>query len=125
MSDSYQMLVDVEATPSHAEEIARTVLDHFRKIGLIAGEENSDCVLGGTGYRPGPAVPDLYELGNREYPFWELVNCGVEPHVGRGFNRCAIGPSCEGFVCPTCKAEIEPFASSFDDAIGQAISAGL
>jgi hypothetical protein len=36
MSDSFEMLVDVEATPQQAEGVAREVLGRFRKMGLIA-----------------------------------------------------------------------------------------
>lgn len=121
MSDNFEMLVDVEATPKHAEGIARAVLGRFRELGLITGRANSECVLGGTGYRPGPAVASSYKLRKRECRFWELVTCGVEPQVGRAFNEWALGPSCEGFVCPACGARIEPFGDSFMDAIEKAI----
>jgi hypothetical protein len=121
MSDHFEMLVDVEATLHQADGVARAVLERFRKLGLITGKANSDCVLGGTGYRPGPAVADLYKLRKRECRFWELVTCGVEPHVGRAFNEWALGPSCEGFKCPACGAEIEPFGDAFGHAISKAI----
>jgi hypothetical protein len=121
MSDNFEMLVDVDATPSQADEVARAVLDRFRNLGLITGDANPDCVLGGTGYRPGHAVAELYKRRKREGRFWELVTCGVEPHVGRGFNEWALGPSCEGFVCPACGAGIEPFDDAFADAIGKAV----
>lgn len=121
MSDSFEMLVDVDATPSEADAVARAVLDRFRKLGLITGRANSGCVLEGIGYRPGPAVADSYKLGKRECRFWDLVTCGVEPGVGRSFNECALGPSCEGFTCPACAGNIEPFDDAFGDAIGKAI----
>src|SRR5262249_6007545 len=121
MSDSFEMLVDVDATPSQADEVARAVLDRFRDLGLITGDANPDCVLGGVGYRAGQAVAELYKRRKREIRFWELVTCGVEPHVGRGFNEWALGPSCEGFGCPACGAGIEPFDDAFGDAIGKAV----
>jgi hypothetical protein len=121
MSDNFHMLVDVDATPGEADGVARAVLDRFRKLGLITGRANPDCVLGGTGYRPGPAVAASYKLGKRECRFWELVTCGVEPKVGRSFNEWAVGPSCEGFNCPACGADIEPFGDAFGDAIGKAV----
>jgi hypothetical protein len=67
MSDNFEMLVDVDATPQQAEGVSRAVLDRFRKLGLITGKLNSDCVLGGKGYRPGPAVADSYKLQKRQY----------------------------------------------------------
>lgn len=121
MSDNFEMLVDVDATPSQANAVARAVLDRFRHLGLITGKANPDCVLGNTGYRPGPAVASMYKLSKGESRFWELVTCGVEPRVGRAFNEWALGPSCEGFTCPMCGAEIEPDGAAFGDAIGTAV----
>lgn len=121
MSDNFEMLVDVDAMPGQADGVARAVLDRFRDLGLITGDANPDCVLGGTGYRPGHAVAELYNRRKREVRFWELVTCGVEPNVGRGFNEWALGPSCEGFVCPACGAGIEPFDVALTDAIGEAV----
>lgn len=121
MSDNFQMLVDVDATPGEADGVARSVLRLFRQLGLITGEANPDCVLGGTGYRPGPAVADAYILRRRDLRFWELRTSGVEPKVGRSFNDWALGPSCEGFTCPACAAVIEPFGDPFMDAIFKAV----
>lgn len=121
MSDRFEMLIDVEATPSEAEVVAGAVLARFRELGLITGSATPDCVLGGTGYRPGPAVADSYQLGDDEHPFWKLVTCGVEPQVGRSFNEWALGASFEGFVCSACHADIDPFDEAFGEAISQAI----
>jgi hypothetical protein len=121
MSDNFEMLVDVDATAEEAEDVSRTVLNRLRKLGLIIGKATGHCVLGGKGYRPGPAVADSYKLRKRESRFWELVTCGVEPRVGRGFNEWALGPVCEGFTCSACGAEIEPFGDEFGNAVGIAI----
>jgi hypothetical protein len=122
MSDTFEMLVDIDATPSQADGVVRAVLERFRNLGLIAGDANPDCVLGGIGYRPGPAVAELYQRQKREGRFWELVTCGVEPHVGRAFNEWALGPACEGFVCPACGAHIEPFGNALGDEMATAAS---
>src|SRR5207253_540544 len=97
MSDHFEMLVDVDVTAEEAEGVSRAVLHRFRKLGLITGRANGACVLGGKGYRPGPAVAGLYKLRKQECRFWELTTCGIEPRVGRGFNEWALGPVCEGF----------------------------
>jgi hypothetical protein len=97
MSDNFEMLIDVDTTAEEAEGALRAVLRQFRKLGLIIGKPTSDCALGGKGYRPGPAVSKSYKLEKRECRFWELVTCGMEPHVGRGFNEWALGPACEGW----------------------------
>src|SRR4051812_47379131 len=121
MSDYIEMLVDVDVTAEEAAKVSRAVLGRFRKLGLITGKPNSECVLGGKGYRPGPAVARLYKPSKRELLFWELLTCGVEPQVGRGLNLYAFGPCCDGFVCPACAAEIEPFDEAFSKAAGKAI----
>jgi len=121
------MLVDTDATIAEASRLSRAVLLQFRRRGLIAGRASSKCVLGGKGFRPGPAIAELYKLGTfgkgrREHPFWEWMICGVEPRVGRGFNEWALGPVCEGFTCPACGTQTGPFTSEFSDALGKAIN---
>jgi hypothetical protein len=125
MSDNFEMLVDVDASAEEAESVSGAVLGQFRATGLITGEANDECVLGGKGYRPGPAVADLYKLQKHGHPFWELVTCGVEPQVGRGFNAWALGPVFQGFFCPSCAAEVEPFGDEMGDSVGKAISEWL
>jgi hypothetical protein len=116
MSDYYQILVDVDADEVEAKSIATNVLKRFRAAGLIASRPNGHCVLGGTGYPPGPKMPKLYELeyGSR---FWELATNGVEVRIGRGFNESALGPACDGFRCPSCGTEFDPFASELGTTI--------
>lgn len=119
MSDNFEMLVDVDAAAEEAKDVARAVLDRFRKLGWITGQADSECVLGGEGYRPEPAIADWYKLPKREYPFWKLHTCGVEPRVGREFNAWALGPVFQGFICPSCAAE---FGDELGDSVGDAIS---
>jgi hypothetical protein len=118
MSDNFEMLVDVEATIEEADRTSRSVLERFRSLGLITDVADSDCTLGGIGYRPGPAIADLYVIHGRELEFWTLVNCGVEPHVGRGFNEWALGPVFQGFTCFWCGATIE---AMLDDEFGDSV----
>lgn len=125
MSDSFEMLVDADANAVEAEYISRAVLDRFRELGLITGEPRGDCVLGETGYRPGPVVAKSYKLGKRECRFWELNTCGVEPRVSRGFNEWSLGPVCEGFTCSSCGADIEPFGEMFGDTFGDSIASAI
>src|SRR5262249_34849580 len=97
--------------------LSRGVLNCFRELGLIGGSANRDCALGGLAYRPGKGVPKSYKVGEREFPFWELATCGVEPVVGRGCNWWALGPCWEGVVCPSCGTHYE----QFDDPICNAL----
>ncbi len=121
MSDHFEMLVDADVTIEQAEEVKLRVLDRFRELEIIAGEVNEECVLGGEGYRPGSAVSRLYTLGNQEYPFWDLLTCGVETNVARQFNYWAYGPSCEGYSCPCCEAEFEPHDEDLQETLAAAI----
>jgi hypothetical protein len=119
MSDNFQMLVDVETTAEEAEGLSHSVLDRFRKRGLITGMEISGCVLGGMGYMPGPAVADSYQPGRHEGRFWELRTCGVESKSGRNFNFWALGPVGEGFTCSECGTYME--RNEFGDSFGKAV----
>src|SRR5215471_529768 len=120
MSDSFEMLVDTDATVEEAEAVLRAILDRFRKLGLITGKLNKGCVLGGKGYRPGPAIAELYKLRKGEYPFWELVTSGVEPQTGRDLNEWALGEVCEGISCSSCGSLIQPFDEPFATAVARA-----
>src|SRR5262249_52054482 len=122
MSDNFEMLVDADATLEEANVQSNAVLGRLRKMGLITGVANDHCVLGGEGYRPGPAVPDLYVLGENECEFWQLRTNGVEPKVGRHFNVWALGPVFQGLTCPACGAYFETYEDAFDAIkIGSAV----
>ena len=126
MSDNFEMLVDVDATSRDSDQLASTVVDRLRNLGLISGSLNRDCVLGTMGYRTGPAVPDSYEqLAFPENRFWELRTCGVEPKTGKGFTMWALGPVCEGFTCTSCRSHVEPFGDELGDSVGEAINEWL
>ena len=96
MSDCFQMLVDADVSIDRAKDTSRAVVAEFRRRGLITGRASGDCVLGGKGYHPGPSVPAFCAIRKGECRFWELVTCGVQVTVGRGFNDWALGPACEG-----------------------------
>ncbi len=121
MSDGFEMIVDSDVTIEEAAIVAESVLALLRAQGLVAGEANAHCVLAGSGYQPGPALSKAYIPEAHEPPFWRLTTCGVEPRVGRDFNQWALGPSCEGFTCPTCEARFEPDDEDLDPAVAEAI----
>jgi hypothetical protein len=120
MGERFVMLVDADVEIDEAEEVAERVLCRFRKLGLITGEANPDCVLGGVGYHPGPAVSEVYQPGEDEFRFWELRSCGVQAQVGREFNYWALGPCCVGTACPKCNTEFEPDDDRLDDRLFEA-----
>jgi hypothetical protein len=122
MSQGFQMLVDQDVKAGEASDLLARVLHRYREERLIMGEANAACVLGGEGYRPGPAIRKVYKLKESEIPFWELNTCGIEPQVGRQFNYWAYGPSCEGFSCPLCEAEYAPGDERVSDRLSDAVS---
>jgi hypothetical protein len=121
MSDNFQMLVDPDATLEEANQLRDAVLNRFREMRLITGTATGECVLGGKGYRLGPAVPKLYILKRNECAFWELTASGVEPKVGRHFNIWAVGPDFQGLTCPKCDGQFEALDDAFKDVFGQAL----
>jgi hypothetical protein len=112
LSDHFDMLVVSDVTVADAEQVSRRVIAGFLEQGLIAGHATPDCTLGKAGYRPGPAVTrlEVYKPESGDDQFWNLLTCGLEPRIGRGFNDLALGSVCEGMGCPTCGAVFEPGA---------------
>jgi hypothetical protein len=53
MGDWFQTIVDIDATPQQAPELAAAVLDWFVERGVVLAER-TDCVLGGNGHAAGP-----------------------------------------------------------------------
>jgi hypothetical protein len=121
MSDIFEMLVDPEVTLGQADMTKKRVLALLHEHELIAREPDMECAQGSLGYRPGPAVHEVYELPENELPFWDHITCGVELRVGRDFNHWAYGPSCEGYSCPRCNQEFEPDNEDLADVLSEAI----
>lgn len=70
MGDHFVMLVDEDVTLEEAPDVSRRVIEKFHEMGLILGEAYADRVLHGEGFPPGPAIPSLYKLSERESGFW-------------------------------------------------------
>jgi len=125
MSDSFEMLVDVDVSAGDAQSLSAKVIDALVDRGLVVATANEDCVLGGMGYPVGPKIKRAYILSQGEGAFWELTTSGVEPTVRRGFNDLALGPVCEGLICPQCRAQFMPFegdlAAGFGDQFAKSI----
>ena len=108
MSDSYEALVDCDATLHEAKALAPRIIEVLSKEGLIIPEASPDCVFDGEGYPAGPRCADAYTVvddgdlyGNR---FWTLTSSGVEIHAEPwvnvwGFTQFA------GASCPRCNRE--------------------
>src|SRR5262245_19098396 len=122
MSDSFEMLVDVDVVLDDASQACEAIVKWLRDRDLIEGELNEACVLGGLGFCPGKAVSTAYRLGERECAFWELITCSVEPRSGRDFNEMAFG---DWFSCPSCQSRINASDAAFYDAAANAVGEWL
>ena len=122
MSDSFEMLVDIDVRLRDADVVSQTVVDRLRASGLIVGEATEDCVLGGVGYKPCQLISALYTPTSLEHAFWELRTCGVQLKVRRQFNFSAFGPAFESLTCSGCGTKTPEPDDSFMDAFGNALS---
>jgi hypothetical protein len=118
MSDSFQLLVDVDAILEEAPFLAESVVNRLDQLGLIVGPLDSECVLGGVGYRPGARAAKLYRPSPREGRFWELKTCGVEPITKRSFNEWM---QCDYLECHACRPKFEPFCEELGNRVVIAI----
>ncbi len=60
MGDSYQIIVDRDISADEALGLAERTRDWLVERGIIQSTL-SDCILGGPGYRPGPAYAETLE----------------------------------------------------------------
>lgn len=61
MGDSYEAVVDAEATPETAAGLGQRVVERLSGEGIILPSLDPDSVLGDKGgYRPGHRIDDLY-----------------------------------------------------------------
>jgi hypothetical protein len=121
MSDSYEALVDCDATPAQAAELARDAVAILSTGGLIVPSLSSDCVLEGVGYPAGPKCGDVYTVedngdlrGNR---FWTLKTSGVEVHATPWVNLWGF-TQFSGAICPRCGRDR---AEDFLDDVGNLV----
>jgi hypothetical protein len=121
MSDSYEALVDCDATLEQAKRLAHEVVGALSKAGLIIPTLSSECVLGGAGYPAGAGCASAYEveddgelLGNR---FWTLKTNGVEIHTTPWVNVWGFTQFASA-TCPRCGREHE---EEFLDEVGNVV----
>jgi hypothetical protein len=129
MSDTYQTIVDADATAEKAADLAAGVVETFQRRDIIAGER-TDCVLGsadGTGYPPGPNYEDAIEphvhsdvcRGQPHLDIRQLWTNGLAVDVGRRVFYSMTGE--QALVCRSCGSRIalDRFPASLDEAINE------
>ena len=129
MGDTYEALVDADATAEEATQLAVRVVEMLQRRGIIAGER-TDCVLGGadgTGYPPGPHYEDAVEphvhndscRGRPHLDVRQLWTNGLAVDVGKRVFYSMTGET--AVVCSACqtRSEMEPFPDALHEAINE------
>jgi hypothetical protein len=112
MGDSYQAIVDVEASAEESGHLAQRVVERLSRAGITLPTLDPDAVLGGKGgYRPSERVKAIWN-GDPRNRFWTLGTNGLEVVTGRWVNVWAF-PILSYFMCPCCGEKFE-----VDHAVG-------
>ncbi|MBD3676744.1 MAG: hypothetical protein HUJ26_24820 [Planctomycetaceae bacterium] len=102
MSESYQLLIDHDAELAGAPSIGQSIIDTLISERIILPEAQSECVLTGVGYPPGPRLRELYDYGEQELRYWDMLRTiGVKLHTDRYVNFFGF-PVFEESGCPEC-----------------------
>lgn len=102
MSDSYELLIDHDASPENAGAIGKTLIGALIVEGILLPDPNSECVLTGEGFPPGPRLREIYTGGDHEVRYWDVLKTiGVKVHTDRYVNFFGF-PVFEYSSCPTC-----------------------
>lgn len=102
MGDYFQTIVDTEATPGEAQQLAADVLDWLIAERFVAAER-TDCVLGAdAGHPPGERYGEAVDQPDPELV--KLWSNGLHIAVGRTVFDAGQGEP-EAVTCPHCAAE--------------------
>lgn len=122
MSDTFQKIGDLDAAADKAAQLADHVLDWLQSEGIV-DHATADCVLGGTGYPPGPHCgkalndPSLGEwLRNTRWTNGLSVETGRLVYFGG--QTCPTDPA-----CPHCGAHLNGI--DHGDALGKWMKSGI
>jgi hypothetical protein len=121
MSSCYWRLVDVDVSVKDAPALCKKVIDRLRKMELITGR----LIEKRGGYLPGTAITKFKHYRHDiskyfpkpETDFYDLIQCGVEPIVGRHYNVWALPEAWGGATCSACGKEISSRDQKFFHAI--------
>jgi hypothetical protein len=113
MSDSFELLIDHDASPDNAAQIGKSITDTLIAQQIVLPSANSICVLNGNGFPPGPRLQELYCVSKNEGRFWDLLTNGVKLHTERYVNFFGF-PVYEHSACPTCHERFANNSSLMD-----------
>jgi hypothetical protein len=129
MGDTYETIVDADATADEAAVLARRVVEDLIRRGIIVAER-TDSVLGsddGTGYPPGPNAedavePHVHDDRCRDLPhldFRQLWTNGLGVRVGRRVFYSMTGE--QALVCRHCGSciDLDTFPPALDEALNE------
>lgn len=103
MGDSFECLVDVEVGAGDARDAADRARQRLIADEIVVSTPDPTSVVGGTGYRPGPRILELYHPSRGEARFWRAKTNGVEIEAGRFSN--VMFPFDASPRCPKCDAQ--------------------
>ncbi|TQF09917.1 hypothetical protein FJV41_42150 [Myxococcus llanfairpwllgwyngyllgogerychwyrndrobwllllantysiliogogogochensis] len=103
MGDSFQTIVDRDASADDAPRLAAEVRDWLVARRIIE-QELTDCALGDSGHRPGPGHAAAVEEPDEETGVLSLQANGLQIEVGRTVFY-TIGSE---LTCRACGAQFEP-----------------
>jgi len=110
VSDSSQIIVDVEASEADAAKLGQRILQHLIAEKIVEAAE-SDSILGDTpGHRPGPGAAAVV-TGSMKMPM-RLATNGLAVHVGRQVFH--TGGNGVELSCGACRATFDPGGAYFD-----------
>ncbi|MFC0006501.1 hypothetical protein [Micromonospora siamensis] len=100
MSEWFETIADIEATPEEADQLGAEVLSWLVEQGIVAAEPTL-CILGDHGHRPGP-----------DYAAATVEPCDDLPGLATNGFRVVTGQSVfysmgvDQVVCPRCEAVV-------------------
>ncbi|NBD12441.1 FmdB family zinc ribbon protein [Corallococcus silvisoli] len=103
MGDSFQIIVDKDASADEAPRLAAQIRDWLVARRIIE-PELTDCALGDSGHRPGPGRTAAVDAPDEEAWSWRLQANGLEIEMGRTVFFTIGGE----LTCRACGARFEP-----------------
>lgn len=114
MSDCFNIIGDLDATPENAEATAARITAWLVAEGIIEAEL-TDCGMSGAAHAPGPNAQRLDAYADDLFPGLNGVEIHVDPMVHLNWNA-----STYTMTCPACMAS-HSFDTSPGDPVGDVV----